>query len=129
MSGFTDLVNCLMFDTPAYTYTRPILDGRPYQIIKDSNGKKSTIVFNALGIETKDVKIEIARENEREFLTIAAETKNTKMNRTFNISGRFGISSNEINNIEWEMENGLLYINVYFKEPERPKIPIKNKEQ
>lgn len=127
---FNDLeriFNLLDWQAGSYSYTRPILDSKPYQIIKDKDGKKSTIVFNALGIPKDDIKISVERQKGQDYLTISGETKNELSNKTYNVSGQFVIDSNEVSEIDWDCKDGLLTVEIKFKEPEKSKIKINQK--
>lgn len=127
---FNDLeriFNLLDWQAGSYSYTRPILDSKPYQIIKDRDGKKSTIIFNALGISKSDIKISVERQKGQDYLTISGETKNELSSKTYNVSGQFIIDSNEINEIDWDCENGILTIEIKFKEMEKSNIKINKK--
>lgn len=127
---FNDLeriFNLLDWDVKSYSYCRPTLDSKPYQIIKDKDGKKSTIIFNALGIKKDNIEVSIERNQGQDYLTISGETKNELMNKAYNVSGRFVIDSNEVDEIDWDCSDGLLVIEIKFKEPEKSNIKINKK--
>lgn len=122
MYNFGTILNMLDWDAPSYTYTRATQDSKPWQMVKED--KKTTIVFNALGIKKEDIKIDVIQEGHSEYLTISGETKNEQLNKTYSVNGRFGIDSAEIDNISWDVKDGLLNIEIAFKEPTKPKVKI-----
>jgi hypothetical protein len=58
-------------------------------------------------------------------LVISGEQKNAVTGKTYSVNGRFLIDANEIKNIEWKVQDGLLYVYVHFKQAEKPQIEIK----
>lgn len=127
MYDVENFFNLLDWQPNCYSYTRPTLDSKPYQIVKEKDGKKSSIIFNCLGIKKSDISINIERQKGQDFLTISGETKNELLNKTYNVSGRFIIDGNEIDEIDWDCNDGLLVIEIKFKEPEKPQIKINQK--
>lgn len=124
MSNF--LFNLLDWDRDFYSFNRNIKDLYPYEIVKKEN--QSTIVFNALGISKNNIKVTFDKIKGTDYLVISGEQKNEVTNKTYSVNGRFSIDANEIKNIDWKVQDGLLYVNVYFKQAEKPQIDIKYKE-
>lgn len=120
-----NFLNFLDWQPTDYVYHRPLLDSKPYQIIK--NDKISTIVFNALGVAESDVKVTVEREHGVDYLQISAETKNETLNKTFSVSGKFNVDGETVDKIDYELKDGLLYVEVYFKVPEPSNIKITKK--
>jgi len=123
----TDLFfNFLDWDRDFYSFTRPIKDMYPYEIVREGN--KTTIVFNALGLSKENIKVDFDKIRGTDYLVISGEQKNDVTGRTYSVNGRFAIDVNEIKKIEWKCKDGLLYVDVYFKQPDKPKIDIVYKE-
>ncbi len=110
-----------------YRWSKPLTDSRPYQIIRKPNSKLVNIVFNAVGIDEKDVKLSIERVEREDYLVIEAETKHELTNRNYNVSGRFKLDGDQVDNIQWSLSNGILQVDVMFREPEPSKIQITKK--
>ena len=118
--------NFLDWDKDFYFFSRSTKDMYPYEIIRKE--KECIIVFNALGISKENIKVNIDKVRGTDYLVISGEEKNEVTNKPYSVNGRFAVDANEIENIEWYVKDGLLYVYVYFKQPEKPQINIKYKE-
>lgn len=121
MSNF--LFNFLDWDRDFYSFSRNIKDMYPYEIIRKDNC--ATIVFNALGLSKDNIKVSTDKTRGTDYLVISGEQKNAVTGKTYSVNGRFLIDANEIKNIEWKVQDGLLYVYVHFKQAEKPQIEIK----
>lgn len=121
MSNF--LFNFLDWDRDFYSFTRNIKDMYPYEIIRKDNC--ATIVFNALGLSKDNIKVNTDKTRGTDYIVISGEQKNAVTGKTYSVNGRFLIDANEIKNIEWKVQDGLLYVYVHFKQAEKPQIEIK----
>lgn len=113
------------FDKDFYRFTRNLKDMYPYEIIRKDN--KATIVHNVVGLSKDNIKITSEREGSRDYLIISGEKKNEVTGKMYSVDSRFTINVDEIQNIEWRVEDGLLYVDVDFKAPEKPKLNIQYK--
>lgn len=97
------------FDRDFYRFTRNLKDMYPYEIIK------------------KDVVGLSKRDKEYDYLVIAGERKNEVTDKIYKVDSRFIINLDDIdsNGVEYKVEDGLLYIYIKFKTPEKPNINIK----
>lgn len=120
-----DLFNFLSWEPANYHFSRNVFDMRPYQLIRDD--KKTTIVFNALGMKPDDIKIDVHRDGNKDFLSIRGETKLDIAEKTYSINADFYVNQDEINYISWNAENGLLFIDIYWKEATPSSIKINRK--
>lgn len=120
------LFNFLDFDSDFYNFQRSIKDMKPYEVVKTND--KSTVVFNVLGLSKENISVTVEKQRGTDYLVISGEQKNEITNKTYSVNGRFIIDVNEVKNIEWRVKDGLLYIDVYFKQPEKPLINIKYRE-
>ena len=98
----------------------------PYEIVRKD--KECVIVFNALGISKDNISVDFDKYRNTDYLVISGEEKNEVTNKTYSVNGRFSVDANKIKNIEWKVQDGLLYVHVYFKQAERPKIDITYKK-
>lgn len=113
------------FDTNFYRFTRNLKDMYPYEIIRKDN--KATIVHNVVGLSKDDIKIEPEREGNADYLVISGEKKNEITNKIYSINSRFSVNVDEIKDVQWEVKDGLLYIDVEFERPEKPTLNIRYK--
>lgn len=120
-----EIMNFLDWDAPFYTYQRSVSDSRPYQIVKEDG--KTVVICNCLGVSPDDISVTTIRENRTDYLVVSGETKNSTLNRNYNINCRFAIDIDSVDGIEWSATDGLLKIEISFKVAEKPKIDIKKK--
>lgn len=123
MSNF--LFNFLDWDRDFYSFQRSTKDMYPYEIVRKDD--ECIIVFNALGISKDNIKVTFDKYRSADYLVISGEEKNEVTDKTYSVNGRFSVDVNEIKNIEWKLQDGLLYVYVHFKQAEKPKIDIKYK--
>ncbi len=114
------------WDRSYYTFSRTLKDVTPYEFVKDEN--KTIIIHNIVGLSKDDISVSLEKENKIDYLKITGEKKNAITNKTYSVSSRFGVDADEIDNIEWYVEDGILYITVWFKKPEKPNINITYKK-
>ena len=118
----------LDFDKEFYRFTRNLKDMYPYEIVRKDN--RATIIHNVVGLSKDDIKISLEREGKIDYLVISGEKKNEITNKIYKVDSRFTINVDEITEegIEWEVKDGLLYVYITFKKPEKPSIKIKYKK-
>lgn len=119
------LFNFLDWDRDYYSFQRATKDMFPYEIVRQDD--KSTIVFNALGLSKDNITVNLDKSRGTDYLVISGEQKNEVTNKTYSVNGRFSIDANEVKNIDWKIQDGLLYVNIYFKQAEKPQIDIQYK--
>ena len=118
-----DLDSFFDWDKPAYTFSRPVHDMKPYMIktLED----RVVIVHNIVGIEPDDIKVSIVNEDGRDSLVIEGVTHNDVLNYDYKVSSKFGIVSADVfKSVTYEVKDGLLYINLFKKEPETTKLTV-----
>lgn len=118
----------LDFDKEFYRFTRNLKDMYPYEIIRKDN--QATIIHNVVGLSKDDIKISLEKEGKIDYLVISGEKKNEITNKIYKVDSRFTINVDEITEegIEWEVKDGLLYVYITFKKPEKPSIKIRYKK-
>jgi len=92
----------------------------PYKIVRNDN--KTTLIFNALGLSSEDIKISLSKTSYGDILNISGSKKIDILNKTFDISSNFKVNIDGIKNIEYKCENGLLYIEIFYKE--KPEVTV-----
>lgn len=118
------------FDREFYRFTRNLKDMYPYEIIRRDNDNEVIVVHNVVGLSKDDIKISVDRDNEYDYLVIAGERKNEVTDKIYKVDSRFIINLDDIdsNGVEYKVEDGLLYIYIKFKTPEKPNINIKYRQ-
>ena len=113
----------LDYNPREYVFRRTVRDNHPYSIIKNDDNS-STLICNVLGIDEKDLKIEIQDDK---YLVIEGST--TVKDQVYMTSFRFTIDTNRIENIKYYTKNGLLYIDLIKREIEKPRLMITRAEE
>lgn len=113
-----------LFNLMWKNWNRPMKEVSGYKIIDREDGY--LIVANALGIAKDDLRVELTRES----LKIVGSTENEEINFTNSVNYQFNIAAihSDIDRIEYELKDGLAYVNVITKEAEENKITIQYKE-
>jgi HSP20 family protein len=116
---FDDLFNSFDWDKKNYKFNRDEKDMHPYSII--NNKKETIIVHNILGIDKKDLKISLNKENGNTYILIEGKSIDELTKKEYSISSRFAIDGSQLNikNITSTMKNGLLYITIPLKQEEK----------
>lgn len=114
-----DLFNSFDWDRKNYKFNRDEKDMHPYSII--NNKKETIIVHNVLGVDKKDLKISLEKENGNSYIVIEGKSIDGTTKKEYSISSRFAIDSSrlDIKNAVSTMKNGLLYITIPLKPEEK----------
>ena len=122
--NFDDLFNSFDWDKKNYKFNRDEKDMHPYSII--DNEKEVIIVHNVLGIDKKDLKISLNKENGNTYILIEGKSIDELTKKEYSISSKFVIDATQLNikNISSTMKNGLLYIVIPLKKEEKLKENI-----
>lgn len=117
-----DLDSFFDWDKPAYTFSRPVHDMKPYSIktLED----RVVLVHNIVGIKEDDVKVSIESENGRDRLVIEGVTHNDVLNYDYKVSSKFDIKADMFKSVTYEVKDGLLYIYLFKREPEATKLIV-----
>ncbi len=113
------------FDTDFYSFNRIVKDMRPYS--KKYYDDHMTLVHNVVGISEKDLKIDIESENNTAYLVIKGETKDEILGTTYSVNSRFSVDANKVKNVEYTLKDGLVYIDIFYKESVKVSIDITRK--
>lgn len=111
----------LDWDKKAYMFNRDEKDMHPYSIVNLKD--KTIITHNILGVDKKDLKLSLTRENGNAYILIEGKTIDELTKKTYSVSSRFAIDENQLDlsKISSTAKNGLLYITIPFKAKEELK--------
>ena len=115
-----------LFDDAFYNFNRAVKDMHPYYIRKFDD--HATIIHNVVGINEKDLTIEIEPDRNTDWVVVRGYTKNEISDSAFSVNSRISFDKDTVMKVDWDIKNGLLYINLYYKKPELPDIKIERKE-
>ena len=120
--GLNDLLN---FDRSHFYYNRPFYDQKPFYEIQKED--REILIVTVPGMEEKDITLELTKEGQLYYLTLDCERNNKLIDdKPFNLHLRWSIDKDSIqeDNIKPKLKNGLLYITLFYKKPEKTKIEI-----
>ena len=114
-----NLFNSFDCDRKNYKFNRDEKDMHPYSVI--NNKKETIIVHNVLGVDKKDLKISLNKENGNTYILIEGKSVDSLTQKEYSISSRFAIDTTQldIKKITSTMKNGLLYITIPLKPEEK----------
>ena len=104
-------------------WVRPMKEIEGYKWLSNA-----TLTINALGIDSKDLKIDI----DGRYLCVSGKTKVEKYDLDYSINYKFILPESLITNIEsidYEVKDGIIYIDFNTKKKKETKIKITNKSE
>lgn len=110
------------WDKPAYTFSRSVHDMHPYSI--KTLDDRVVLVHNIVGVKEDDIKVDIINKDGRDQLVIEGVTHNELLDYDYKINSKFDIKADMFKNVTYSVEDGLLYINLFKKEPEVTKLTV-----
>lgn len=112
------------FDELFKSWNRPVKESKGWQLTQTDYGY--LIVANALGIDKENIKLELNKST----LTLSGKTEVKEIEFTNSVNYSWDISKIvvEIENIEYEVKDGLVYILLYMQKDKKPQIKIEYKE-
>ena len=110
------------WDKPAYTFSRSVHDMSPYKI--KTLDDRVVLVHNIVGVKEEDIKVDIINTDGRDQLVIEGVTHNDILDYDYKIKSKFDIKADMFKNVTYSVEDGLLYINLFKKEPEVAKLTV-----
>lgn len=116
------LLSSLLGDNPYYSFKRPFYERAGYYTFEKDG--KLFVLINALGIVPGDIQIEA--EVSRGYQVVKVTGKSELFEQEFKTSLSLAFKE-PIEQIEKSFMNGLLVLEVTFKEPVKPDIKIINK--
>jgi len=113
-----------LFDLVFKRWERPVLEANGYKILNTDNG--CLIVLNVLGISKEDLKLDVKNG----FLSIEGKTEAKEIDFINSVNYKFNISQlkNKVESVDYELKNGLAYINLNYKKEKEKEIKIVYKE-
>ena len=106
-------------------FNRPVKDQFPYSLYKADN-KGYIVVCNTLGIDKKDLSVNVVKEKGRSYPTLRVKGETDIENIGFHNMVDLAISlklENPIDDVKYEVRNGLTLVYIKTKLPdEEPKI-------
>lgn len=112
----------LFFDPNFYRFNRAVKDQAPYRIKRYDDGL--ILVHNVLGINPKDITVDIENDKATSYIVIRGETKDEVTNTTYDVNSRFAVNADEIADIQYQLRNGLLYVHIAYKQVHKPRINV-----
>jgi HSP20 family molecular chaperone IbpA len=82
------------------------------------------LVHNIVGVKEDDIKVDIINKDGRDQLVIEGVTHNDLLDYDYKINSKFDIKADMFKNVTYSVEDGLLYINLFKKEPEVTKLTV-----
>ena len=110
------------WDKPAYTFSRSVHDMHPYSI--KTLDDRVVLVHNIVGVKEDDIKVDIINKDGRDQLVIEGVTHNDLLDYDYKINSKFDIKADMFKSVTYSVEDGLLYINLFKKEPEVTKLTV-----
>ena len=104
------------WDKPTYTFSRSVHDMHPYSI--KTLDDRVVLVHNIIGVKESDIRVNISTKDGRDQLIIEGVTHNDLLDYDYKINSKFDIKANMFTKVEYNVQDGLLYINLFKKEPE-----------
>ena len=84
----------LDWDKKAYMFNRDEKDMHPQSIVNLKD--KTIITHNILGIDKKDLKLSLTRENGNAYILIEGKTIDELTKKTYSVSSRFAIDESQL---------------------------------
>ena len=111
---------------PYWSFDRVTSNKKPYTIKKDED--KCVIIHEALGIPEEEIKVELTKEGANTYLTLKGSTKNKVTGDTYRFNSAFVVDENQIKSVYKTAKDGILYVVIEYKEPDKPQIEVKDIE-
>ena len=89
-----NLFNSFDWDRKNYKFNRDEKDMHPYSVI--NNKKETIIVHNVLGVDKKDLKISLNKENGNTYILIEGKSVDSLTQKEYSISSRFAIDTTQL---------------------------------
>jgi HSP20 family molecular chaperone IbpA len=112
------------FDEIIKSWNRPIIESKGWKVIPNSNGY--LVVANTVGVSKDNIKIELSKN----VLTLSGHTEVKDISFTNSVNYKWDVSEfgKQIIGIEYEVVDGLTYIEILTEKPKEKEIRISYKE-
>jgi len=113
------------WDKPAYSFSRSVHDMYPYQLKNFDD--KVVLAHSVVGIKPDDVIVSVEGDpkSDRNQLVIEGLTHNDILDYDYKVKSKFDFKANLFKNIDYTVEDGIVYITLYKKEPEAEQLVVK----
>ena len=103
------------WDKTLYKFNRAEKDMNPYSIVNKKD--EVIIVHNILGIDKKDLKLQVKVENHKRYLIIEGRTKDEITEKEYSISSSFEVDDRNLDmkKAKITVDRGLLFIRIPLK--------------
>lgn len=110
------IVNPFVWDKDFYRFNRFEKDMNPYSIKNDKEKGVLILSHNILGIDKKDITLNVMPDKNQKLLVISGKTVDKVTGKEYSVHSRFVISDDlDVKGITSSAENGLLYITIPYK--------------
>ncbi len=122
---FHDPFGFLVFNDNSYWFNRETKDQNPWKCVEKDG--KLIVVVNALGVAKENISIEVqgTEENNKQLLVVKGSTHNDVLDKDYSISMFW--ETKPLNQVEWDVKDGLLQMEIEFEQPVQPKVLITRK--
>jgi len=112
-----------LFGLVLKNWTRPVYEATGYKVIPTEGGYQ--IVLNVLGIKEKDIAIKV----DRGVLSVSGKTENELIKFTNSVNYKFNVENikNDLDEVKYEVQDGLMIVTLILKEPKENKVKITRK--
>lgn len=111
----SNFINPFDWDKTLYKFNRAEKDMNPYSIVNKKD--EVIIVHNILGIDKKDLKLQVKVENHKRYLIIEGRTKDEITEKEYSISSSFEVDDRNLDmkKAKITVDRGLLFIRIPLK--------------
>ena len=111
----SNFINPFDWDKTLYKFNRAEKDMNPYSIVNKKD--EVIIVHNILGIDKKDLKLQVKVETHKRYLIIEGRTKDEITEKEYSISSSFEVDDRNLDmkKAKITVDRGLLFIRIPLK--------------
>ena len=111
----SNFINPFDWDKTLYKFNRAEKDMNPYSIVNKKD--EVIIIHNILGIDKKDLKLQVKVENHKRYLIIEGRTKDEITEKEYSISSSFEVDDRNLDmkKAKITVDRGLLFIRIPLK--------------
>ena len=111
----SNFINPFDWDKTLYKFNRAEKDMNPYSIVNKKD--EVIIVHNIVGIDKKDLKLQVKVENHKRYLIIEGRTKDEITEKEYSISSSFEVDDRNLDmkKAKITVDRGLLFIRIPLK--------------
>ena len=84
----------------------------------------TALIIKAMGIYEKDIDISIKTIDKVDVLLITGKSIDKVTNKEYSINYRFQVKADQLKEVKYDCNAGLLYVDLQYKEPEKHSVSI-----